>query len=136
MPRNIDIDQLDKEVLYLLNRHIGKDNSIDRWLMVFDLFGERVAHEKQNDDHPLDRAIRASVNRLRKQGHLICDLGNGKGRYLAKDEKEFWEMYSYYATPLKERAEVLRSMKKSALQKWPNVLQPNLFDAFESAEMI
>jgi len=135
MPRKLDNDQLDREVLFILNQHIGKENAIDRWLMVFDVFGERVLPAQQNDAHPLDRAIRYSINRLRKQSHLICDLGDGNGRYLAANEEEFWEQYRYYASPIKERAEVLHAMKKAAQAKWPNVLQPSLFDAFEFMEI-
>lgn len=133
MPRKLDNDQIDREVLFILSRCVGKENAIDRWLMVFDVFGERVLPTQQNDDNPLDRAIRYSINRLRKKGHLICDLGDGKGRYIAANEAEFWEQYRYYASPIKERAEVLSAMKKAAQAKWPNVMQPTLFDSFSEA---
>ena len=85
----------------------------------------------QNDDNFYDREIRYSVGRLRTEGHLICDLGDGAGRWMAANEKEFWEFYSYYVKPIKSRAETIRAMKKAAEQKWPNLMQPSLFDMAE-----
>lgn len=120
-------EQLDKFLLYVLGQHIGKETAIDRWTLVETVFGEHVPAFLRNDDHPQDRDIRYSVSRLRKQGHLICDLGNGDGRYIAANEAEFWELYTYYVKPIKARAEVARAMKRAAEQKWPNVLQPSLF---------
>ena len=120
-------DALDRSLLYILGQHIGKEKAVDRWDLVETVFGEYVPEQFRNDSHPLDREIRYAVNRLRKAGHLICDLGNGKGRYIAKNEAEFWELYNYYVKPIKERAEVARAMKKAAVVRWPNALQFSMF---------
>lgn len=120
-------EQLDKFLLYVLGQHIGKEKAVERWTLVETVFGEHVPAPFRNDDHPQDRDIRYAVSRLRKQGHLICDLGNGVGRYIAANEAEFWELYNYYIKPIKARAEVARAMKRAAEQRWPNVLQPSLF---------
>ena len=124
-------DELDRTVLHILLRHQGKDSRIGRWELVEEVYGGPVLPVYQNDDNFYDREIRYSVGRLRTEGHLICDLGDGAGRWMAANEKEFWEFYSYYVKPIKSRAETIRAMKKAAEQKWPNLMQPSLFDMAE-----
>lgn len=123
--------QLDRDVLYVLQFHVGKGNAIERWDLVERITGEFVPEAFRNDDNPDDRKIRMAVSRLRAEGHLICDLGNGNGRYIAANEKEFWELYNYYVKPIKVRAEIARAMKQAAARKWPNLNQPSLFDGLE-----
>lgn len=131
MPPRISTDEeLDSELLYILNQHVGKANAIKRWDLVAKIFGPVAAH-LQNDGNVDDRRIREAVNRLRSRAHLICDLGNAQGRYLANNEAEFWEFYASYLKPLKARSEILRVMKKAAQEKWPNLLQPSLFSIDE-----
>jgi hypothetical protein len=127
-------DTLDRSLLYVLNQHIGKSNAIERWDLVETITGKRVPEPMRNDSNVDDREIRYAVNRLRKEGYLICDMGNGNGRYLAANENEFWEHYGSYVKPLRERAEVARAMKKAALKKWPNAAQIGMFsmDDFET----
>lgn len=72
-----------------------------------------------------------AVGRLRKQGHLICDLGDGAGRWIASTADEFWEFYRYYVKPIKAKAEVARALKKSAEAQFPDMMQPSLFDYAE-----
>jgi hypothetical protein len=122
-------EQLDKYLLYVLGQHIGKEKAVERWDLVETVFGEHVPAHLRNDGNPLDRDIRYAVGRLRLQGHLICDLGNGNGRYIAANEKEFWELYNFYVKPIRARAEVARAMKKAALQKWSDVMQISMFSA-------
>lgn len=121
-------EQLDREVLYILQQHQGKENRIDRWDLVERVFGGPVEPVFRNDDNLYDRDIRYAVGRLRAAGHLICDLGDGAGRWMAATEKEFWEFYSYYIKPIKSRADVARALKKSAAKRWPNLMQPSLLD--------
>ncbi len=128
-------EQLDRDVLFILRMHNGKSNRIDRWALVEKVFGEPVPVNQQNDDNLKDRDIRYSVGRLRAEGHLICDLGDGAGRWMAASEKEFWDFYGYYVKPIKARVEIAKAMKKAAQQQFPNLLQPSLFDAAEM-EMI
>lgn len=126
MPRTDE--DLDREVLHFLLQHQGKENRIDRWKLVEQVFGGTVPAELQNDDNIYDRMIRYSVGRLREAGYLICDLGDGSGRWVAATEAEFWEFYSYYVKPIKTRADIAKALKKSAQKRWPNLMQPNLFD--------
>lgn len=127
----MDDDELDRSVLYHLGFHVGKERAVNRWELVEKVYGSPVPWEQRNDDNAQDREIRMSVNRLRAQGHLICDLGNGHGRWIAANEAEFWEFYSYYVKPIKSRADIARALKAAARQAWPNLLQPSLFDYAE-----
>ena len=120
-------ENLDKYLLYVLGQHVGKEKAVDRWDLVETVFGEYVPAHLRNDDNPMDREIRYGVSRLRAQGHLICDLGNGNGRYLAATEAEFWELYQYYVKPIRTRAAVARAMKNAAIRRWPNALQFSMF---------
>ena len=124
-------DQLDSDVLFHLGYHIGKQNAADRWELVEKIYGVAVPQSERNDDNLFDREIRYAVGRLRLKGHLICDLGNGNGRWLAANEDEFWEFYAYYVKPIKSRAEVARALKAAAQERFPNLLQPSLFDGLE-----
>lgn len=128
MAKNMTDEKLDELVKYFLSRHVGKENRIERWDLVEKVFGVRVPEFERNDGHSLDRDIRNSVSRLRVQGHLICDLGDGQGRWLAANDAEFWEFYSYYVAPIKARGEVAKAMKRAAREQFPNLLQPSLFD--------
>lgn len=126
-------EQLDRAVQYALSFHVGQARAIDRWDLVEKVFGQPVPMELRNDDNLQDRDIRYSVSRLRTSGYLICDLGDGNGRWLAENEKEFWKFYSYYVKPIQARAEIARAMKDAAMRQWPNLLQPNLFDVENAA---
>ena len=125
-PRNDD--ELDREVRFVLGMHVGQMNAIERWDLVERVFGEVVPMELRNDDNLQDREIRYSVGRLREQGLLICDLGDGGGRWTAANETEFWKFYSYYTKPIEARARVARKMKEAAARMLPNLNQPSLFD--------
>lgn len=128
-------EELDRTVLHILLRHQGKPNRVGRWELVEQVFGGPVLPEFQNDDNLSDRDVRYAVGRLRAAGHLICDLGDGAGRWMAANEKEFWEFYGYFIKPIKSKADVAKAMKKAAQQRWPNLMQPSLFDVAE-LEMI
>lgn len=124
-------DELDRAVLHFILRCQGKGNAVGRWELVEQVFGEPVPVEEQNDGNLRDREIRYAVGRLRKQGYLICDLGDGAGRWMAASADEFWEFYSYFVKPIKAKSEVARALKKSAEKQFPNLMQPSLFDYAE-----
>lgn len=130
MKNTMTDEQLDNAVLYFLSKPtVTEANRIDRWALVEQVFGERVPEALRNDDHPLDRDIRESVRRLRDQGHLICDMGDGKGRWIAKTNDEFKRFYKYFVKPISAKAVTARAMLKAAKTKFPDLLQPSLFDA-------
>jgi hypothetical protein len=125
MPKYTD-DQLDLEVYLLLKKHIGREWAIGRWEMVKRLFDAEAAWP-QNDDNLADRDIRESVARLRRQGRPICDMGDGRGRFLAASLEEYQAFRLAYGGRAFEVLETLRAMDRTAEQTWvTNPLQPSL----------
>jgi hypothetical protein len=120
-------EQLDKTLSFFLAQHQGRQNAIDRWTLVVKVFGEG-ADLPRTDDNLQDRMIRDAVSRLRLHGLFVCDMGDGKGRFIASTEEEYRAFRSSYLKPLVSRAQVVHAMDKYAVEKWPNVLQPTLFD--------
>ena len=123
-------DELDERLKRLFVLHQGKENAVKRWILVTSVYGAG-ADMPQNDGNLQDRQIRYSVERLRSHGWLILDLGDGRGRYLCNSEEEYWEFRRSYLKPLRARAKVIRAMDKGAQLKYPDLMQPALFDLDE-----
>ena len=117
--------ELDKEVLFVLKQHLGKKNPVGRWEIVSRVFGAGAA-ALQNDDNPADRQIRESIARLRKGGVLVCNMGDGRGSYLAESVEEYNEFRSYYGSAAFEKMEIIRRMDDAAKSEFPDLLQPRL----------
>lgn len=126
--QKFDNEKLDELVLYFLSRHVGEGNKIERWTLVERVYGVSIPAIERNDRNGLDRNVRESVSRLRNQGELICDVGNGEGRWMAANIDEFWKFYAYFVSPISAKAYTARVLKKSALEKF-NQLQLSLFGA-------
>jgi len=127
MPRTfISKDELDHEVLYVLMNHQGAENAIDRWKLAETVFEEIQWKEAQNDDNSSDRQCRHSIERLRHQGHIICNTGNGHGYYMAKTVEEYQAFRNNYGAHAFPIMEAIREMDKAAENKWPNPLQPRM----------
>lgn len=75
---------------------------------------------------PADRQIREAVERLRKRGVLICDMGDGVGRYLAETFDEYQAFRNKYGSRAFAIMDTLREMDKSAEHEFPDALQPRL----------
>jgi hypothetical protein len=125
MPPRYTDDEIDSEVLRRIRQHVGASNPIGRWELVARIYGP-VAAGDQNDGNPADRQIRESVARLRRKGVLICDMGDGAGRYLAASVDEYQAFKNKYGSRAYEVLETLREMDKEASRQWPTVKQPRL----------
>ena len=125
MPPRFNDDQLDAEVLFLLKQHRGRQSPIGRWEMVAKLYGPQAC-EPRTDDNVADRQVRESIARLRRQGVLVCDMGDGKGRFLASTLEEYGAFKAYFGAAAFEKIEIIREMDKAAAQEFPNELQPRL----------
>ncbi len=111
--------------MYWLLQHKGRQNPMSRWELVERIFG-REAARIQSDDNPFDRQIREAVARLRRRGVLICDMGDGHGRYLAATVEEYQAFRQYYGAGAFEKLAIIREMDKAAEDVWPDVLQMRL----------
>ena len=129
-------DQLDDEIRYQLYQHLGRGNAIDRWDLVRAVFGKDAAlalvdmhpqdMDESGDHNRFDRRIRDGIERLRNNGHMICNMGSGDGYYIAATIEEYQEFrlkYGRHAFPI---IQTIRRMDETAKQKWPNPLQPSL----------
>jgi hypothetical protein len=127
--------ELEEKLKRVLAAHVGRENAIPRWELVVECFGPG-SDIPRTDDNLYDRAVRVGVERLRiDHGVFVLDMNDGRGRFLARDDKEYWAFRVTYLKPLQARARVIKALDGHARQKWPNLMQPSLFDIPENLEM-
>lgn len=110
------IDQLpaglDRAVLRILSYHKGKSKAISRADLVTNL--ARMGFEVN------ERAARAMINQLRKQGYTICSTGGEGGGYFLADSWD--ELMDFIDRELHGRAmdllEQEKSLKASGERMW------------------
>lgn len=125
MPKQFTDAELDREVLFVMNMHRGQENAVSRWELVEKVFG-RDAALVRSDGNTYDRQLRQSISRLRMRGHIICNLGEGSGYFLATTPEEYQAFRSYFGAHAFPIMETIRELDKAAEEKWPNPLQPRL----------
>lgn len=113
---------LDRAILRLMSFHIGQEKTISR---------QDLLNELHNQGFGMgDRAVRAQINLLRKQGEPICSTGGvDGGYYYARDWRELMD---YTERELHSRAmdllEQEQALKHSAKERWGDASsQMNLF---------
>jgi hypothetical protein len=117
---------LDRAVQFNLYQHRGQANGIRRETLVYELFGVQVADVTDADS--FDRNIRDAIERLRNQGHLICNLGDGSGYFIASSVGEYQAFrlrYGKHAFPI---LATIKQMDRAAAETWQDPLQPRLFE--------
>ena len=127
-------EQLETQVRMILFSHKGKENPIERWEMVRNIFGTGTDLPR-SDNNVYDRRIRDVVEHLRPS-LLICDMADGRGRYLATSWTEYVEFHKRYikrAWPIIKTANAMFETAKQAYVKeyeeWKRGQeQPRLFD--------
>jgi hypothetical protein len=118
-------DDIDERVQTAMKFHLGQKNAVGRWDLVIHIFG-LGADLPRTDQNRADRAIRKSVERLRSNGLIICNLGDGSGWFLpasAEEYRSFRAMYGSHAFPILDN---IKAMDRTAQDTWPNPLQPGL----------
>jgi hypothetical protein len=121
----LDAEQVEERVKRILKNHIGQANAKGRWALVADVFGPGADRDR-SDLNRADRAVRKAIERLRNQGTIICNLGDGTGWFLPATDEEyqiFRSMYGSHAFPILEN---IRAMDRTAQQRWPTRQQPRL----------
>lgn len=126
MPKELNKVQLENEVLFIINMHQGEQNPIDRWTFAKKVFGEdAVTDETKNDDNKYDRKVRDMLEYLRlSRGMLICNLGDGRGYYLAKTREEYEKWKGYYLGASITKYVVVSSTDKKADEKFGPAPKP------------
>ena len=103
---------VERGILRILSFHQGKKQAIGR--------GRVVAELVLMGYHVSEREMRACINELRKEGHLICSMGGeGGGSYLPADHEELEE---YIERELHPRAmdmlEQEKALRAEAEKRW------------------
>lgn len=121
----MDKKELANKIKIEMLGHIGKNNGLDRWWLVRKLFGPG-AEIPQTDDNIYDRRIRRTIEVLRRQGALICNLGDGRGWFLAGSAEEYRAFRASYGSHAFPIMATIHEMDKTAQREWPDALQPRL----------
>lgn len=124
-PARLTDEQLDQRVTAAFVFYVGKDHPIGRWELVAHIFGAAAAFP-QDDSNMYDRQIRESIARLRRGGALICNMGDGRGMYIAANQEEYNEFRAYYGSAAFEKLEIIRGMDAAANEQFPDRLQMKL----------
>lgn len=79
-------EEVERQVRYILSKHIGKENPVSRWELVERIFGREAAANRGNNN-PFDRQIREIIEKYRVDD-LIVSSSNGAGYWLAANMTE------------------------------------------------
>lgn len=94
---------LERTVLRLVSRQIGKDNAISRDHV------HKVVLERHNLDIDA-RTLRKTLEVIRSKGVRICDLENGSGLFIAKTEEEYQAFRARYGAHAFTQLKVIKAM--------------------------
>lgn len=112
--------ELDRVVLHFINMHRGRENAINRWVLVERVFGAGAAAQPlRNNNNIWDRQVRDSIERLRESGQHICNLGDGYFMAITRDEYEKFK--ASYLSAAYRKLEITRMMDESADERWGKV---------------
>ncbi len=108
---------LEREILRILDFHVGRENAISRPQLVIDL--ALMGFDYTKDDRP----VRACINKVRKSGKpgcWICSTGGVHGGYWrAKSHMEIEEFIQReQESRLKDFAKQARAMRAAAESYW------------------
>lgn len=112
---------LERAVLRTLEKRVGREMAISRQELVKTIVSLGCSAS--------DRAIRAKINELRKQGVLICSAGGHDGGYwLAKDRQE---VDAFLGAEIRSKAmdllETANAMSEAARERWGEGVQASMF---------
>ena len=112
---------LDRALLRVLRFHQGRSSAISR----FDL----LRRLKDIGFDVNERAMRAQINVLRKDGHLIgAAAGEGGGYYLIISREEFEEfIQTEFRSKIIDMSETVRALERQADAVFGQAYQPSLF---------
>lgn len=113
-----------RELLFVIYQHKGRENTIDRWSLVRRLFGaESVPAGEESDSNPYDRRVRDNIEILRKppHQHLICNMGDGSGYFIARTRAEYDAWKKYYLGSTYEKWVVVNGLDAVADETWGKV---------------
>lgn len=109
-------EQVEREVRYILSKHIGKGNRVSRWELVDRIFGREAAASRSNNN-PFDRQIREVIEKYREVDLIISSSG-ADGYWLAEDMNDINTIADEYVNRSRKMEEKARNLRKRGLEKF------------------
>lgn len=115
---------LGNTILKFLAFNVGREHAIKRRDLLEQLHAVPGLSDMQ------DRHLRMEINRLRKDGHLICSAAcEDGGYYLCNSIDEYYEFAQReFGAKIADMSETLRSMERSAQRVFGDSFQPTLLE--------
>lgn len=110
MESNIDNAEIERQVLYVLSLHKGRENRISRWELVERIFGREAAANRGNNN-PYDRKIREIIEQHRDE-YLICSSSGIGGYWLAADMEDVELIAQEYVNRSRKMEERARNIRR------------------------
>jgi len=113
-------EKLERKILDTLHYHVGRDSAIKKRVLMAQL--TRLGFRTN------ERQIRAIVNKLRKEGNLICSAAaEDGGYYLASNLAEFNEFIEReLGAKIADMSQTISAMKRAAHERFGNTVQMGL----------
>lgn len=109
-------EEIERQVRYILSKHIGKTNPVSRWELVERIFGREAAANRGNNN-PFDRQIREIIEKYRVED-LIVSSSNGAGYWLAADQSEVNIIADEYEKRSKNMLDKASRLRKRGVEKF------------------
>lgn len=109
-------EDVEREVRYILSKHIGKENPVSRWELVTRIFGQEAAANRGNNN-PFDRQIREIIEKYRVED-LIVSSSNGAGYWLAANQTEIEIIADEYEKRSKNMLTKASQLRKRGVEKF------------------
>src|SRR3989304_3751628 len=90
MDSDIDNAEIERQILFILSLHKGRERRISRWELVEKLFG-REAGAVRSNNNPHDRKVREIIEKYRDE-YLICSSSAIGGGWMAGETDEVERM--------------------------------------------
>lgn len=114
---------LDRAVLRVLRRHVGKEGRISREELVSAIYGARA---KDDPNQVGDRRVRASIERLREKWVILSSSGSG-GYWLPESESEAQDFIAEMESRAMKMLQTTGRMKRNLREQFEPRMQMELW---------
>lgn len=117
-------EELDRAVLRVLRRHVGKEARISRGDLVDAIYG---VHSVTDDPNQVgDRRVRASIERLREKWVILSSSGSG-GYWLPESESEAQDFIAEMESRAMKMLQTTGRMKRNLREQFETRMQMELW---------
>jgi len=111
-----DKEEIEREVRYILSKHIGKGNRVSRWELVERILGREAAANRTNNN-PFDRRVRDVIEKFRDID-LIVSSSSADGYWLAEDMNDIELIAEEYVKRSRKMEEKARNLRRRGTEKF------------------